>query len=137
MSKSKPQSFESVRREIARRLQAQLPLAGMIAATTLLCGCNERPSRGRLTGVPASDTKQCEQKSEQQKPKTPAPPEKNERNEKSEKIPMGDVPYEPNRPREVENSQTTGVLRPAPNQKREEIEKPVVAGILPPRNEEK
>ena len=37
--------FESLQREIARRLQAKLPLAGMIAATTLLCGCHERGER--------------------------------------------------------------------------------------------
>ena len=74
MSKSKSQAFESVRREIARRLQAGLPLAGMIAATTLLCGCNERPPRGPIGKMQAKDDSRCEQKSEQPKPKTPPTP---------------------------------------------------------------
>ena len=74
MSKSKSQAFESVRRQIARRLQAGLPLAGMIAATTLLCGCNERPPRGPIGKMQAKDDSRCEQKSEQPKPKTPPTP---------------------------------------------------------------
>ena len=61
--------FESIRREIARRLQAGLPLAGMIAATTLLCGCNERAGRVPEGSV-ERDPSLCEQHNEQPKPKT-------------------------------------------------------------------
>ena len=43
--KKNSSDFESIRREIARRLHAGLPLAGMIAATSLLCGCQERAGR--------------------------------------------------------------------------------------------
>ena len=88
MSKSKPQSFESVRREIARRIQAGLPLAGMIAATGLLCGCSERPPRGPIGKMTAKDDSRCAQKSEQPKPKTPAL-KKNGKNESRNDMPSG------------------------------------------------
>ena len=39
MDKTNIQAFESVRRGIARRLKIQLPLAGMLVAAALLCGC--------------------------------------------------------------------------------------------------
>ena len=76
--KKKDQSFGSIQREIARRLQAGLPLAGMIAATTLLCGCQERSERVPAGSVPR-DPSLCEQQTEKPKPKTPTPP--NRKNE--------------------------------------------------------
>ena len=111
MSKSKPQSFESVRREIARRLQAGLPLAGMIAATTLLCGCGEKSSRGVLAGKPAPDPKQCEQKCEQPKPKTPAPPKKNDKSEIEERPLAGMQTPPPNEKNEAKRPITPGRTR--------------------------
>ena len=92
MGKSKSQTMESVRREIARRLQAGLPLAGMIAVTSLLCGCNERPPRGPIGKMPAKDDIRCEQKSEQPKPKTPAPTKKNGNRERLPERTVGIVP---------------------------------------------
>lgn len=60
MSRQKKlQSFESVQREIARRLQAKLPLAGMIAATALLCGCGEQSNRVPMGSV-ERDTPPCD-----------------------------------------------------------------------------
>ena len=70
--------FESIRREIARRLQSGLPLAGMIAATTLLCGCRERSGRVPEGSVPR-DPSLYEQPTEKPKPKTP--PKPNRKNE--------------------------------------------------------
>ena len=74
--KKKLHHCESVQREIARRLQAGLPLAGMIAATSLLCGCQERAGR-----VPAGsverDPSLYEQQTERPKPKTPPQPKRN------------------------------------------------------------
>ena len=82
--------FESVRREIARRLQTGLPLAGMIAATGLLCGCQERAGRVPAGSMPR-DPALYEQQTEQPKPKTPPQPKKNDRNETENDVPMGDV----------------------------------------------
>ena len=59
--KKKLQSFESVQREIARRLQAKLPLAGMIAATALLCGCGEQSNRVPMGSV-ENDNPPCDVK---------------------------------------------------------------------------
>ena len=126
MGKSKSQAFKSVRREIARRLRAQLPLAGILAATTLLCGCNES-GFGRTAGDVPMDRNQQQ-----------APPKNNDKNEDPENIPMGDVPCEPNRPREIENAQTTGVApRPAPNRKREKSNRGAVCGRFSFSDEEK
>ena len=100
MSRAKSQSFGSVRREIARRLKAKLPLAGMIAATSLLCGCEEQPSRGKLAGVPVPPPNQSEQKSERPAPNTPTPPEKNGKCE-------------------VKERHLVGMPKPPPNEKNE------------------
>lgn len=76
--KKKLSPFESVQREIARRLKNKLPLAGMIAATTLLCGCDELPG-GKPVGIaPREDAANCERQTEQTKPKTPPRNQKNE-----------------------------------------------------------
>ena len=72
--KKKSPDFESIRREIERRLKAGLPLAGMIAATTLLCSCQERA--GRVTeGLVERDPSLCEQQNEQPQPKPQTPEE--------------------------------------------------------------
>ena len=73
--KKKLQPFESIRREIARRLQAGLPLAGMIAATTLLAGCHEHSENFPAGSVPRDPT--LYEQTEKPKPKAPAPPNKN------------------------------------------------------------
>ena len=118
MSKSKTQSFESVRREIARRLQAGLPLAGMIAATTLLCGCSERPPRGPIGKMPAKDDSRCEQKSEQPKPKTPPPLKKNGDREFVEQ-PLAGVPAPPpNRKNDTDRPPTRGRTAKTPPQRK-------------------
>ena len=96
MSKSKSRAFESIRREIAHRLQVGLPLAGMIAATGLLCGCSERPPRGPIGKMPAKDDIRCEQKSERSKPKTP-PPKGNGNREVKER-PLTGAPLPPPTP---------------------------------------
>jgi len=112
MSKSKPQSFESVRREIARRLKAGLPLAGMIAATTLLCGCSERPPRGPIGKMTTKNDSRCEQKSEQPKP-TPPAPKKNGKNESREYMPAGALipPEDQNQKNETKRPITPGRTR--------------------------
>ena len=107
MSRSKPRSFESVRREIALRLQAGLPLAGMIAATTFLCGCSERPPRGPIGKMTTKDDSRCEQKSERPKPKAPAPNK--------------------NGNREVKERPLAGMPKPPPNEKNE-TKRPITPG---------
>ena len=74
--KKKLQPYGSIQREIARRLQAGLPLAGMIAATTLLTGCHEHSENFPAGSVPR-DPALYEHTTEQPKPKTPPPPKKN------------------------------------------------------------
>lgn len=107
MGKSNSQAFESVRREIARRLQAGLPLAGMIAATTLLTGCHEHSEHFPAGSVPR-DPALCEQKSEKPKPKTPPPPKKNGMSESKEQ-PLAGVPAPPpNRKNEKQTPPTPG-----------------------------
>ena len=107
MSKSKPQSFESVRREIARRLKAGLPLAGMIAATGLLCGCSEGSMFGRTAGdVPMDRTQR------------PAPSEKNGGKKIDNNLPAGDV-------------------KPPPNKKSENIDPAGTMGRYPAKKEDK
>ena len=117
--------FESLQNRIARRLKAGLPLAGMLAATTLLCGCNES-GFGRTAGdVPMDRTEQS------------APPAKNDKNEDPEKLPMGDVPCEPNRQQEIENTRTTGIApRSALNRKREKSNRGAVRGRFPSADDE-
>lgn len=116
--KKRNQSFASLQREIARRLHSKLPLAGMIAATSLFCGCDELPT-GRTSGLaPREEAPQCERKSP-----TPA----TQRNGQSEAYPnrtMG-VPIppksEPNRQNETEEEVTSGDVpeTPPPNEKNE------------------
>ena len=104
--------FEKFQREITRRLQAGLPLAGMIVATGLLCGCSERPPRGPIGKMPAKDDSRCEQKSEPQKPKTPPTPNKNANREQCPARTMGGpAPQaEPNRQNETEEEVTGGAV---------------------------
>ena len=116
MGKSKPQSFESIRREIARRLQTGLPLAGMIAATTLLCGCEEKSSRGVLAGMPVPPKNHSEQKSEQPKPKASNPPNKNDKSE-------------------TENDLPAGAIKPPPNGKNESVDPASTMGRYPAKPE--
>jgi hypothetical protein len=108
--KKRNQSFESLQREIARRLKNQLPLAGMIAATSLFCGCDEVPT-GRTSGIaPREESPRCEQtstapvlqkndQSEACPNRTmgmPAPKaEPNRQNESDEEVTSGDVPETP------------------------------------------
>ena len=127
--KRRKQSFESLRREIARRLKEQLPLAGMIAATSLFCGCDELPT-GRTSGIaPREEPPRCERKSAA--PATqkngqreacpdrtmgvPAPKaEPNRRNECDEEVTGGDVPETPpNRKNEADDSARTVGRYPA------------------------
>ena len=126
--------FENLQRRIARRLKAGMPLAGMLAATTLLCGCNES-GFGRTAGDVPMDNPPGE--TEPSRPQQSAQPAKNEKNEDPETIPMGDVPCEPNRPQELENTRTTGAPRPAPNKKREKTDRGAVRGRFPSMDEEK
>ena len=128
MSKSKSRAFESIRREIAHRLQVGLPLAGMIAATTLLCGCNERPPRGPIGKMPAKETPRCEQKSE--RPKTQATPKKNGNREQYPVRTTGvpDTPKtEPNRKNETGNNMPDGMVAPPQNRKNEK-KQPITPG---------
>ena len=68
--KKKPSPFGSIRREIARRLKNQLPLAGIIAATALLCSCNERSGHVIMGDVPREIPPEEEQQTKRQTPKT-------------------------------------------------------------------
>ena len=90
--KKNPSPFGSIRREIARRLKNQLPLAGIIAATALLCGCNERSGRVPMGSVPREIPPE-EQQNEQQI--TEPPPQPNCKNETATAIIMGDVSEPP------------------------------------------
>ena len=119
MSRSEAKTFESVRREIARRIQAGLPLAGMIAATSLLCGCSERPPRGPIGKMTTKDAPRCEQRSEQPKPKTPPPPKKNGNREVKERPLAGMPKPPPNRKNETDRSPTPGrPAKPLPQRKK-------------------
>ena len=128
--KKKKQSFESLRREIARRLKEQLPLAGMIAATSLFCGCDELPT-GRTSGIaPREEPPRCERKSAapatQKNGRSEACPDRttgvpapkaepNRRNECDEEVTGGDVPETPppNRKNEADDSARTVGRYPA------------------------
>ena len=113
----KDQSFGSIRREIARRLKNQLPLAGMIAATTLLCGCNERSERVPAGSVPR-DPSLCEQQTEKPKPEEPTP--------------------RPNRKNEIDHGCTQGERLPMPqNQKNETVDPASTMGRYPAKPENK
>jgi len=99
--------FESLQRRIARRLKAGLPLAGMIAATGLLCGCSEGSMFGRTAGdVPMDRTKQQDQ------------PKKNAENETENDLPAGDI-------------------EPPPNKKSENIDPAGTMGRYPAKKEDK
>lgn len=132
--KKKNQSFESLQREIARRLHSKLPLAGMIAATSLFCGCDELPT-GRTSGIaPREDQPQCEQNSTTPAPQkndqseacptrttgVPAPKaEPNRQNECDEEVTGGDVPEVPpsNGKNETKSPPTPGRTAKTPPQR--------------------
>ena len=100
MNKDKSRAFKSVRREIARRLRNKLPLAGIIAATALFCGCNERSGRAIMGDVPREIPPEEEQQTKRQTPKTQP---SNCQNETAPAIIMGDVPEPPPSNRKIEN----------------------------------
>ena len=136
--KKKLPPYESVQREIARRLQAGLPLAGMLAATTLLCGCQERPPRGPIGKMQMNETPRCEQKSEKPKPKTPPPPKKNGRSEQNTFRTTGIVARpEPNRRNETENDVPMGDVEPPPNRKNETVDPASTMGRYPAKKQDK
>ena len=118
--KKKLQPFESVRREIARRLQAGLPLAGMIAATTLLTGCHEHSENFPAGSVPR-DPALYERQSE--KPKTPDQPKP--KNQDNETVTAGGV------------GPVMGALIPPPNKKNETVDPASTVGRYPARPENK
>ena len=131
MNKSESQAFESVRREIARRLQTGLPLAGLIAATSLFCGCSERPPRGPIGKMPVKDAPRCEQKSEH--PRTQATPKQNGNREQYPTRTTGvpDTPKaEPNRQNETRHNMPDGMVAPSPNRKNEK-KQPITPGRTP------
>ena len=135
--KKKLQPCESVQREIARRLQAGLPLAGMIAATTLLTGCQERGERVPAGSVPR-DPSLYEQQTERPKPKTPAPAKRNDRSEQQSFRTTGMVaPVESNRRNETENDVPAGDVEPPPNQKSETYDPAGTMGRYPAKPENK
>ena len=98
--KKKLSPFGAIRREIARRLKAQLPLAGIIAATALFCGCNERSGRAIMGDVPREIPPEEEQQTKRQTPKTQP---SNCQNETAPAIIMGEVPGPPPSNRKNEN----------------------------------
>ena len=112
--------FENIRKEIARRLQAGLPLAGMIAATALLTGCHEHSENFPAGSVPR-DPALYERQTEKPKPIQP------NKNDKSEQCPLRTVGMtapskaEPNRQNETEDEVTSGDApeMPPSNQKNE------------------
>jgi len=113
--KKKSADFDRIQREIARRLQAGLPLAGMIAATSLLCGCQERA--GRVPeGLVERDPSLYEQQNEQ--PKQPKPKKKNDKNETENDLPAGDVEPPPNRKNESFDPASTMGKYPAKPEKK-------------------
>lgn len=143
--KKKNQSFEALRREIARRLKEQLPLAGMIAATSLFCGCDELPT-GRTSGIaPREEPPRCERKSAA--PATqkngrsetcpdrttgvPAPKaEPNRQNESDEEVTSGDVPETPPTPGKTAKT-------PPPNRKNEADDSARTVGRYPAKTDNK
>ena len=122
--------FENLQNRIARRLKAGLPLAGMIAATGLLCGCNEGSVFGRTAGsVPMKDDR-TEQpvshkkngKSEQYPDRTaevPAPLQEgpNRRNETEDEVTSGDVPMPPPSNKKNETFDPAGTMGKYPAKK--------------------
>ena len=136
--KKKLQPFESVRREIARRLQAGLPLAGMIAATTLLTGCHEHSENFPAGSVPRDPA--LYEQTEKPKPKTPAPAKKNGRSEQNTFRTTGIVARpEPNRCNETENDVPAGDVEPLPNRHNETCDPASTMGRYPgkPENTER
>ena len=117
--------FESLQKRIGRRLKAGLPLAGMLAATSLLCGCNEGSAFGRTAGSVPRENDSCERttppkkngKSEQCPAPTvgvPVPPkeEPNRQNENEDEVTSGDVPMPPpsNKKNETRSAATRGKM---------------------------
>lgn len=135
--KTKLQPSESVQREIARRLQTGLPLAGMIAATTLLTGCQERAGRVPAGSVPRDPT-MCEQQTEKPKPKTPPQPKKNGESEQHVFMTTGIVARpEPNRRNETENDVPMGDVEPPPSNRKNEHDPASTMGRYPGKPEDK
>ena len=108
--KKRDLSFGYIQREIARRLQTGLPLAGMIAATALLTGCNEQSGRVPAGSVPR-DPSLCEQQTEKPKPEEPTPL--------------------PNWKNETDPGRTRGVPEPPPNRKNETVDPASTRGRFP------
>ena len=117
--------FESLQNRIARRLKAGLPLAGMLAATSLLCGCNEGSMFGRTAGsvpnknggIEKTAPPQKNGKSEQCSARTvgalaPSKDEPNRRNECDDEVTSGDVPEAPpsNEKNETRSAATRGKM---------------------------
>ena len=124
--------FEILQREIAKRLKAGMPLAGMIAATSLLCGCNELPI-GRTSGIaPREDLPQCERKST-------APATHSQSETDPTRTPGGPAPEtEPNRRNESEDGVTSGdVPETPPNRKNESVDPARTMGRYPAKPEKK
>ena len=129
--KKKSPDFADLQREIARRLQVKLPLAGMLAATALLCGCNERPPRGPIGKMPAKNAAQCEQKPELPK-EVSAPPKKNGNRERLPNRTVGIPREESNERNETVTAGGIGpimgvVVMPPTNQKNEK-KQPITPG---------
>ena len=135
--KKKLHPCESVQREIARRLQAGLPLAGMIAATTLLTGCHEHSENFPAGSVPR-DPALYERQTEKPKPKTPHRPKNNGKSEQHAFRTTGMVASpEPNRRNETENDVPMGDVEPPPNRKNENVDPASTMGRYPAKPENK
>lgn len=130
--KKKSSDFDRIQREVARRLQAGLPLAGMLAATSLLCGCEELPI-GRTSGIaPREDLPQCERKS------TAPATHKNGQSETDPTRTTGVTApeTEPNRRNESEDGVTSGdVPETPPNRKNESVDPASTMGRYPAKPE--
>ena len=117
--------FESLQKRIARRLKAGLPLAGMLAATSLLCGCNEGSMFGRTAGSVPRENDSCER---------PTPPKKNGKGEQCPDRPVGAlVPPkdEPNRRNETEDEVTSGdIPMPPPSNEKNETRSAATRGKM-------
>ena len=129
--------FESLQREIARRLKAKLPLAGMIAATTLLTGCHEHSENFPAGSVPRDPS--LYEQTEKPKPKTPAPAKRNDRGEQQSFRTTGMVaPVESNRRNETENDVPAGDVEPPPSNWKNETHDPAsVRGRYPSMKRDK
>ena len=137
MSRKKSlQPYESVQREIARRLKAKLPLAGMIAATTLLTGCHEHSENFPAGSVPRDPS--LYEQTEKPKPKTPSQPKRNGGSEQHAFRTTGMVASpEPNRRNETENDVPAGDVEPLPNRNNETVDPASTMGRYPAKPENK